>query len=230
MTRLEHGYCWQHEPADAVHRSDDLRRIAANPQNVHTNASRLGIDHALDRLLRTPVPPGQQTLNIVRRRLVEYRRATHGRSWLEWMCCISPTTMLLTHGTLELYHHIRDLYAPWRMAAFKNKTFMQLLDRAVVLMERHTQRDALWARFFEEMRDGMGYCLHGNMMRLLNTFSSFYDVPAVVAGGDMLQHRMAAIAALDAPVATKLTEARGILTELRVPAEQWRPWLEALEE
>ena len=116
MTRLEHGFCWQHEPTDAirgvVHRSGDLRRLAANPQNVHTSASQLGVDHILNRLLRTPVLPGQQTLNIVHRRLVEYRRATHGRSWLEWMCCISPDTMFLTHGTLALYHHIRDLYAP----------------------------------------------------------------------------------------------------------------------
>jgi hypothetical protein len=50
-----------------------------------------------------------------------------------------------------------------------------------------------------------------------------------VSMGEVLQAKIAAIAAMDIPTAGKLSQARAFMTEMGLPASEQAPWLEALE-
>ena len=211
-----------------------LRNLAADGQNAHDRRMYSPSLPMLHRLLNKPVPHTQDTLAIVDTRLREHYGRNHRRTWIEWMCCIPLIYLRLAPEQLQVYHHICYLYnlpiAANRVTAFQNKSFHELLDHATAFIESKPQAADIWARVFDEMADGIGYCLHGNVARLLNAFGGFYDDAAVVDNSDILQSRMAVIAANTQSVAEKVAEARVLLTELNIPETAWAPWLTALEE
>ena len=72
-------------------------------------------------------------------------------------------------------------------------------------------------------------CCEGHLARLTNVLVGFdEDIPAPVAVGEILQQKIAAIAALDVRVEEKVGQAWVVFVELNIPMEERMAWLDAL--
>jgi len=85
----------------------------------------------------------------------------------------------------------------------------------------------LFNRLWEEAWESVGMCCEGHISRLVNVMVGFDDAfKPPVSLGEVLQNKMAAIAASGA--ADALEQAKAFMTELGVSAAEQAPWLEAL--
>lgn len=99
----------------------------------------------------------------------------------------------------------------------------------VIGKESGERRQLMIDRVRQELTEGMGYCLQGNMTRLINAFSGLIDGVHIGLGDkEQLQIRMARIGAMNVPAEKKLALAREALKELMVPEDQQEAWLDAV--
>jgi hypothetical protein len=71
-------------------------------------------------------------------------------------------------------------------------------------------------------------CCEGHLSRLCNVLVGFDDAfTTVVSKSEILQQKMAEIAALEVTVRTKKMRAKKILQELAIPVTQHADWLDA---
>ena len=91
-------------------------------------------------------------------------------------------------------------------------------------------KSELITRLWEEMSESVGLCTEGHISRLVNVMVGFDDnFKPPVSLGEVLQTKIAAIAAMTIPTSGKLSQARAFMTDLGLPASEQAPWLEALE-
>jgi hypothetical protein len=77
------------------------------------------------------------------------------------------------------------------------------------------------------MTESVGLCCQGHISRLINIFCGFdSEFTSPVSTNELLQEKFAKIAQGDSE--DKLREAREVLEELKVPQDQWAPWIDAL--
>jgi len=92
-------------------------------------------------------------------------------------------------------------------------------------------RTELEKRLWDECRDACvpySVCTQGHMARLSNVMVGFDDAfVAPVPVGEILQQRMAAIAAMDVEYEKQIALAEELLAELKIPHEQHSNWLAA---
>lgn len=125
--------------------------------------------------------------------------------------------------------HIQQLCANRNRIA--HLQFKELFCAAMAVVREHPQRQLLLDRLREELGEGIGYCLQGNMARLVNAFSGIVDgVRVGVSAREQLQAAMAAIAAGGGATGEKAAKARATLRELEVPEAEWAAWLDAFED
>ena len=87
----------------------------------------------------------------------------------------------------------------------------------------------LLIRMFEEMKDSLGMCCEGHITRLVNVFCGFDEsFKQEKSLGEQLQEFFAELAARDCDVLEKTEAAVTELTKLKVPFEEWAPWVDAL--
>jgi len=89
-------------------------------------------------------------------------------------------------------------------------------------------RFLLTTRFLDEFEDGMGYCYHGRMVRLLNTFSGITEKEDLRSDGEKIQEEMARISKMDEGV--RVEEAKKFFTYINISDEEKQVWLDALVE
>lgn len=180
-----------------------LQRIALDKQNVHTKEVAQQMNDGTKYLLRIPVPDYQDTL-------------------------AEMTVKWTNKKPAQLTRVMADV-KKW----YKKKTVVNADD---YLYER--MLDGLWVRvkddpellqrLWEELSESVDKCCQGHLSRLTNVLVGFTDeVKAEIPVGELLQHKMSAIAAKDASVESKVEEARGVLEELKVPMAERSAWIEA---
>lgn len=125
----------------------------------------------------------------------------------------------------------RDIEHWYNLASCKEQNdwlYRRALNGLWGLIEASPHKAELLVRFQQEATESVGMCCEGHMGRLANVMVGFDDRFAPpVAAGEVLQQRMAAIAAREGPLETKLADALAVLTELHVPQDQHAAWLEA---
>ena len=185
-----------------------LGRIAADRQNVHTAAVVKQTNAGEAKLLAEPGDGKQVGLRIARvfaarmGNLPALLRVLNDVDhWYQEPNCRQPGDRLYGKVLEGLYH-------------------------TIVRQPEAVQKE-LFNRLWEEASDSVGMCCEGHLSRLVNVMAGFDDAfKPQVSLGEVLQNKMAAIAASGA--ADALEQAKAFMTELGVsPAEQ-APWLEAL--
>lgn len=142
---------------------------------------------------------------------------------------IAPAKWGFLSKHFRLRRHIKSLYAN----EFKiyDQTFQDVFCVAcsIIKSKRPAERKLLIMRVRQELNDGIGYCLQGNITRLINAFSGLVEgVQVGLSTGDQLQIRMGRISSLNEPVEKKKALAQEALKELEVPSEQWSAWIDAM--
>lgn len=233
MTRIADQRCYQHTTEQAAHlnqraapsrkkTTSTLRNVSQNNQNVHTAAVVNEMNPILKRLLDTPILYDEKSL----RRLLAKRIG-----WCMYSSCLNRI-FTLSPRKGRILRNILDLTTySLTVPAYGTITFRKMLYHAVSVMETDPRGAEMWKRFFQEMEDGIGYCLHGNMTRLLNTFSGFFDDVMMPApkSTETLQTKIAAIALRDVSLEERQEAARGVLREEKVPEAEWAAWVDAID-
>lgn len=182
----------------------DLQRLALDGQNVHTKEVNRQTSDAIRFLLETSVPEDQETV-------VELETA-----WAE-----RPDRKKV----------LKDMWKWYGMETCVKQgdyLYQRMLDGLWARIKAHKEREELTKRLWEEAFESVGTCCQGHLSRLANVLVGFTDeVKAEVPVGELLQTRMAAIAAKDIPVEQKVEEARAVCEELKVPEAERAAWLEA---
>ncbi len=187
----------------------NLHNIALDPQNVHTATISAQTQRGMDVLLAIPVPQGQTTTWEVLTQFMP-RVHTHGPSGLN------------TYTDVDYWYHVDTCVNQ------NDHLYKRLLDGCVAYINASAHKDELWLRMKQEMDESVGMCCMGHLTRLCNVFTGFDDrfAPPVPVG-ELLQQKMAAIAAKDIETYQKVEEANAVFDELHVPQDQREAWLEA---
>jgi hypothetical protein len=181
----------------------DLQRIARDTQNVHTKEVTKQMNEGTKYLVEIPVPEDQDTLAEME---------------IAWMN--KKTTQLK-----RVMADVKKWYKKNSCVEANDYLYKRMLDG---LWVRVKNDDELVQRLWEEALESVGMCCQGHLSRLTNVLVGFTDeVKAEIPVGELLQHKMAAIANKDVSVDSKVAEAQSVLAELKVPMEQYSAWLEA---
>jgi hypothetical protein len=199
----------------AVRGPPTLAEIAADNQSVHTTAVSEQTNIGLQKLLNTPIPANQRTLETFAFLWLRMENATWG----------------------EVANTVDDMsvwYAKKMCRKPNDKLYQKTLDGllAYILAIPSTDTKAeLVARTYEECLDAKNMCCEGHITRLCNVLVGFDpDFASPVSKGEILQNKIAAISAMDVPATEKVKQAYQVFRDLDVPVGEWEAWIEALSD
>lgn len=182
----------------------DLQRLAMDNQNVHTKAVTQMTSDGMKYLLETPVPVGQETL------------AELETAWSD------------KDKKKPVLRDMRTWYGMSECVTKSDWLYKRMLDGLWARIKTHKERKELTKRLWEEATESVGKCCQGHLSRLTNVLVGFTEeVKAEVPVGEILQQKMAVIAAKDVDVLHKVCEAWFVCEELKVPQEERNAWIEA---
>jgi hypothetical protein len=197
----------------AVHHApqglNQLQNLALDTQNVHTAQVSAQTRRAMDVLLAIPVPTDQHTT---------------------WQLVERYMPRIDTQGPagLKSYTDVLHWYNASTCIAPDDHLYKRLLDGCVAYINASPHKSDLWLRLEQEIDESVGMCCMGHLTRLCNAFVGFDDrFAAPVPVGELLQQKMAVIAAKDIETYLKVQEANAVFEELHVPEDQREAWLEA---
>jgi len=180
-----------------------LQRIAQDTQNVHTKEVTKQMNDGTKYLLDIPVPENQDTLAEMElmwtnKKPAQLKRVmTDVKKWYKRKTCVEANDYLYKRMLDGLWVRVKD-----------NSELVQ--------------------RLWEEAFESVDKCCQGHLSRLTNVLVGFTDeVKADVPIGELLQHKMSAIANKDMNTESKIAEALSVMDELKVPADQRNAWIEA---
>lgn len=181
----------------------DLERLALDNQNVHTKEVNQLLSDSTKFLLETPVPNGQETV-------AELETAWSGKN------------------RKKVVRDVKTWYNTKTCVKESDYLYKRMLDGLWVRIKQHKEREELTQRLWEEALESVDKCCHGHLSRLANVLVGFTEeVKAEVPVGEILQQRIAAIAAREIRVEYKVSEAWAVFEELKIPMENRDAWIEA---
>lgn len=184
----------------------DLQRIAMDKQNVHTREVTKMLSDSMKFLLETPIPAGQETI-------AELETAWSGKS---------------ASQRKNVLKDVNAWYGKRECIQENDWLYKKMLDGLWVRVKAHKERDELTKRLWEEALDSVSKCCQGHLSRLANVMVGFTEeVKAEVPVGELLQQKIAAIAAKEIGVEYKVCEAWVVFEELKIPMEERDAWIEA---
>lgn len=176
-----------------------LKRLALDNQNVHTKEVTKQTTEAQKFLLNTPIPSGQKTLQEIE------------TAWTN----------------KDSKKVLKDMSSFYKMKDNEH-LYQRMLDGLWARIQSHSERAELIQRLWEETSESVTKCYQGHVSRLGNVMVGFTEeVKAEVPLGEILQQKMAVIAAKEIDVLHKVCEAWFVCEELKVPQEERGAWIEA---
>ena len=177
----------------------ELQRLALDAQNVHTKAVTQQTTEAQEFLLKTSIPKGQKTMEEIT---------------VAWEAKDSKKVL-------------KDMASFYKMDD-NDYLYKRMLDGLWARIQSHPEKAELVQRLWEETSEAVTKCYQGHICRLGNVMVGFTEeVKAEVPLGEILQQKMAAIAAKDVDVLHKVCEAWFVCEDLHVPQEERGAWIEA---
>jgi hypothetical protein len=184
----------------------ELEALTRDTQNVHTPAVNAQTAAGLTALLEPLVAVGQDTLGEIREAW-RTRPATTRKSVLKDVSRWYETATCRIEG---------------------DHLYQRLLDGLWMRIKLSPHKDDLVQRLWEEAHESVKVCCDGHISRLCNVLVGYDDTfKAPVSPGEMLQHRIAAIAGEDISIPAKVIKAWEAMEELQIPREQRMEWIEA---
>jgi hypothetical protein len=200
------------------HAPGTLAAFVADPQNVHTGVVSNQTHEGMKKLLAQPLHSQQaersrRFVDSLLARMVENKRSTLRESerikadFLHWYSTETCRTM---HDWLY------------------KRVFDGLAQTIHAVVDGGTRRE-LYYRLFEEMKDSLGMCCDGHITRLINVMAGFDEafVPEK-SQAEKVQDLFAGLAAKECGLLEKVAEGLRGLRTLKVPEDEWEPWIDAL--
>ena len=194
--------------------ANDIGALARDVQNTHTAVVAQQTNAGVEKLLAQHVPADQQTMMEI---------------WHMW-----TSTSQQKHnprGALQLFTDMLSWYETRDCKSHGDYLYKRLIDGLWALVQQTPDpelRQELRCRVAQEVIESKGMCCEGHVSRLVNVMVGFDDAfNPPVATGEVLQNRMAAIAAKDLDTEIKQAEARSVFAELGIPEAEQAAWLEA---
>lgn len=182
----------------------ELQRLAQDAQNVHTEAVNKQTSAATTFLLEASVPEDQDTP-------AELETAWADKASLK-----------------KVMKDVAKWYKVDSCVAESDWLYKRMLDGLWARIKLHKERAELTQRLWEEAFESVGMCCQGHLSRLANVLVGFTEeVKTELPVGELLQAKIAAIAAKDISVEEKVCEAWVVFEELKVPVEERDAWIEA---
>jgi hypothetical protein len=196
-----------------IQAANNLGTIAADRQNVHTSVVSQQTNKGLEKLLA-------ETNNNTIQRAPEWFAA----GWL-----------LSSYGDwARVVQTVDDMMRWYGMRTCRTNNdwlYRRALDGLYLTIRKIEDKDTkheLFKRTFEECFESIGLCCDGHISRLCNVLVGFDEAFAPpVPFGEILQSKMAAIAALDVDTEEKIRQATAFFNENSVPEAERSAWLEA---
>jgi len=192
---------------------NNLAAIAADRQNVHTRVVSEQTNKGLEKLLEESKTSGSL-------RAPEWFAARWLiKSYGKWDNVVRTVNdMIRWYDTRSCRTHNDWLY---------EKALNGLYSMIRKLKDNETKQE-LYQRVFEECFESIGLCCDGHISRLCNVLVGFDETfVSDVPFGEILQNKMAAIAALDIDTSEKVRQATEFFNEFAVPETERSAWLEA---
>jgi hypothetical protein len=184
----------------------ELEGLARDNQNVHTPAVNKQTQEAVTALLETPVAVDQHTL-------VELQGAWRTRPSVSRKSVLKDVTRWYQTKTCRTED---------------DHLYQRLLDGLWTRIKLSPHKDDLVQRLWEECVESLKMCCEGHISRLCNVLVGFDEsFKAPISAGEMLQQRIAAIAAEEISIPHKVVKAWEVMEELQVPRDQRMDWIEA---
>jgi hypothetical protein len=188
---------------DRVVLKGDLHRIALDAQSVHTRDVSNQTNEGMKKILEANdnmAESDKDVLSGVYAVLNAEKTCKDVKRWFDTVSCRE-------NGDRLYRKCLRGLWA---------------------LINESAHFDELCKRFVEECKESVGMCCEGHISRLCNVLVGFDDAfVAPVPVGEILQQKIAVIAAKDVSVEHKVGEAWRVFEELKIPMAERMPWLEA---
>ena len=189
---------------------ENLGKIATDTQSVHTVSVTKSTNDGIFILEKQEVSSRQKTINEIR------------EVWLE------------KFDPQQVERLIRDMKdwgsRPQVMDKKKNvyKAVLRGLWAKIKTFEDKELKAELIKRLFEECSEALGMCADGHVGRLVNVLIGFDEqFKSNISPKEYFQNNMALIAKSDVPLAFKMDQAKKLMDEADVPAEEREAWLEA---
>ena len=191
----------------------DLHRLALDGQNVHTKEVTTQTNEGLEILLNTP--PVDIRFNALED--------------ITWEFCDKPWRKPDDRKTFRaVLKDMRRWYETPTCREENDWLYKRVLDGLYARIQASPLKEELIKRVWEEAVDSLGMCCDGHITRLCNVLVGFDEAfKPPVSVGEILQQKMAAIAAKDITVERKVGEAWVVFEDLGIPREQRLDWLEA---
>ena len=193
----------------------ELEAFTRDGQNVHTQVITQQTNASLDILLNADIPSDQRTIKEVHMKILEH--VVSGRI----------VTSLEHIGDVD-----RDAKRWYRTATCRldsDYLYKRVLDGLWSKIKTSPVREELEIRLWQEMLDSVGMCCDGHISRLTNVLCGFDEAFAPeLSPAEKLQNRMSVIAAMEGGLILQVAHAMLALKELKVPEDQWEPWIDAL--
>jgi len=190
-------------PPPAERPADTLQRLSNDAQNVHTEPVNAQTSTNMKILLDTPVPPDQNTLTEIKQAIMGKRQ--------------------------KPFKYIEDMETWYTVRSSVDPTYKQLLDGLWARIKRSPHTKELVKRLREEIRESDGKCTQGHFSRLCNVMVGFDDdMQPILSQGELIQNKIALIAAKEVSVEEKVMEALHFFKEIGLPPAEQKPWIDAL--
>ena len=195
-----------------------LAAFAADTQNVHTGVVSTQTHEGVTKLLAVPVPSGQadRTKAFVVRLLKD--------------CCVAK--MATQHVTARIHADFEHWYKVSTCRAQGDWLYKRVFDGLILTIAANPNggvKIELFKRLFEEMKDSVGMCCDGHITRLINVLAGFDDAFAPeVTVAEKVQNLFAELSAKECSILEKVAEGVRGLRTLKVPEDEWEPWIDAL--
>ncbi len=134
-------------------------------------------------------------------------------------------------GALRLFDDMLRWYETADCKTPGDYLYKRVIDGLWARVQRTTDpelREELRIRVAQEVVESQNMCCEGHISRLVNVMVGFDDAfKPPVSTGELLQQKMAAIAAKEIDTYIKQAEARSVFAELGIPVVEQAAWLEA---
>lgn len=193
---------------------NNIGALARDNQNIHTAVVADQTNAGMEKLLSQHVPADQHTMMEIWNMWTSSSKAGHN-----------------PRGALQLFGDMLKWYETPDCKAEGDFLYKRMIDGLWALVQRTPDaelRNELRWRVAQEVMESNGMCCEGHISRLVNVMVGFDDAfKPPVSTGEMLQQKMAAIAAKELETELKQAEARDVFAELGIPVAEQAAWLEA---
>ena len=195
-----------------------LAAFAADGQNVHTGVVSNQTHEGVKKLLSVPL---------------ELHQAAKTNKFVDTLLDIHVRAKYITEReSMRIKADFAHWYGQRTCRSVDDWLYKRVMDGLINLIQSKEDKDLrheLYKRTYEEMRESVGMCCDGHITRLINVFAGFDEAFAPeMSIAEKVQKLFGELSAKECGLLEKVAEGLRGLRSLKVPEDEWEPWIDAL--